>query len=1076
MKEVIDMKYFKVLFWVLLLCLFFALNTYARDTDLYVGSESTIEPNILIIFDTSGSMAWAPASTTFCEYNRSYSYPQPTDPTKPNIDPAKVYVKQNDVWIPLKTFKDTVSAVGCSKARKGLDQSGLYTGFTNADGSPTKKDKECKKDSYTIATGNYLRWLYADAVLTDSCRPKIDIAKDTVKGFVDTITGVKLGLMVFNSNSEGGHLVNDIKSLEEVYNGTAGNNKTHRENLLADITALVADGWTPLAETLYEAGLYFRGAASYFNSGKTYTSPVEYYCQKNYVILMTDGVSTEDANAILNTNVGDWDGDQREPPCPKAKSPYPPCYYVDNGSDYLDDVAKKHYDEDFHSMQGKQNIVTYTIGFELDMSVEDQGPKAKDLLQRTANLSHGKFFTTSGSRGLTDAFANILNEVLRKTSSFVAPIVPVSKMERTTAGDKIYLAFFSPNQSGMWSGNLKKYGVAQEKNPSQGIEAGDILDVSGSKALDSNGEFFPSSRSYWTTSSSDGGDVQIGGVGQVLQNRTEARKIYTLLPGDASDEDTGPDANTSFDLTNSWNAFTTDNTRLTTTTLGVSTTTEKDNLINFVRGIDAYDDNVNGVTTEKREWMLGSFLHSRPYIIHYADRTVIYAGANDGMLHAFNDADGQELWAFIPPSLLGRLKELHTETPGVFVDGSPKAYVTYASDGITVTKAILIFGLRRGGNYYYALDVTNPTVPKYLYRIYKGKKTGFTSYFMELGQTWSTPVIGKVAYGTGEKWVAIFGGGYDEGQDVVSNPPSDDVGRGIYMADLLTGNYVWATSYYGGTTSMTHCFPSDVAALDLNGDGRIDRLYVGDAKGRMWKFNLVGSDSGNWTAKLIFASSPGNSEKNKIFYPPDVTFEKDSSGEYELLFFGTGDRENPNGAITDKDILVALKDKDVFKNVTDLIEVTGFYSLSASEQTTKIGEITAGYGWYIKLDRKEGEKCLATPAVYAKTAYFTTFSPSTEAILDACFVGEGTASIYAMNYATGEAVFNLDLTEDNKQNQKVINAADRSKIIGSAIPSGAILTVIGGRVTAYVGVGGGVFMPTLSGTRSLFPVTWKLVF
>lgn len=1066
------MKYFKVLFWVLLLCLFFALNTYARDTDLYVGSESDIEPNILIIFDTSGSMAWAPAFTDFCEYNVGYSYPQPTDPAKPSIDPAKVYVKQNDAWIPLITFKNTVSAVGCSKARKGLTDNGLYTGFTNAAGSPTTKDKECKKESQTIATGNYLRWLYADAINSDSCRPKIDIAKDTVKGFVDTITGVRVGLMVYNSNSEGGHMVNNIKSLEELYNGTAGNNMTHREHLLADITGLEADGWTPLAETLYEGGLYFQGAASYFNSGTTYTSPVEYYCQKNYVILMTDGVSTQDQNAILNTKVGDRNNDQREPPCADTSNPDPPCYYVDNGSDYLDDVAKKHYDEDFHSMQGKQNIVTYTIGFELDMSVEEQGPKARDLLQTTANLSHGKFFTTAGARGLQGAFANILNEVLRKTSSFVAPIVPVSKMERTTAGDKIYLAFFSPNQSGMWSGNIKKYGVAQQKNPSQGIEVGDILDSLGSKALGSNGEFYPSSRSYWTTSSSDGGDVQGGGVGQLLQNRTEARNIYTLLPGDASDEDNGPDSNTSFDLTDSWNAFTTGNTRLTTTKLGVFTTTERDNLINFVRGIDAYDDNVNTETTDKRNWMLGSFLHSRPYIIHYADRTVVYAGANDGMLHAFNDATGQELWAFIPPSLLGRLTELHTETPGIFVDGSPKAYVTYDSDGITVTKAILIFGLRRGGAYYYALDVTNPVVPKYLWRIYKNKG----NYFRELGQTWSTPVIGKVAYGTGEKWVAIFGGGYDEGQDVVTNPPSDDVGRGVYMADVLTGNYVWATSYFGGTTSMTHCFPSDVAAMDLNGDERIDRLYVGDAKGNMWKFNLVGSSTGNWTANVIFASSVGTSEKVKIFYPPDVTFEKDSSGEYEMLFFGTGNREDPNGVKTDKDILVAFKDKGVFKNLADLTDVTGFYDLSASKQSDEIGNIMAGYGWYIQLDRKEGEKCLATPAVYAKTAYFTTFAPSTEAKSDACFVGEGTASIYAMNYATGEAVFNLDLTEDNNQNQKVINKDDRSKIIGSAIPSGAILTVIGGRVIAYVGVGGGVYMPTLSGTRSIFPVHWKLVF
>jgi type IV pilus assembly protein PilY1 len=164
-------------------------------------------------------------------------------------------------------------------------------------------------------------------------------------------------------------------------------------------------------------------------------------------------------------------------------------------------------------------------------------------------------------------------------------------------------------------------------------------------------------------------------VGEILQNRTADRKIYTLLPGDASDEDSGADSNTSFDLTNSWNAFTTANSRLTDSILGVSSG-DRDPLINFVRGIDTYDDNMNGETTDKRDWMLGSFLHSRPHIIHYADRTVIYAGANDGMLHAFDDVTGEELWGFIPPCLLARVKELHTDNPGIFVDGSPKAYVT----------------------------------------------------------------------------------------------------------------------------------------------------------------------------------------------------------------------------------------------------------------------------------------------------------------------------------------------------------------------------------------------------------------
>jgi type IV pilus assembly protein PilY1 len=1087
-KEVIPMKFKKFFcLFLFLQFLLFAAHSFAKDTDLYVDSESTIEPNILIIFDTSGSMDQTPGDKRYCTYDPNFTYPQPA--SIPSVDRDKVYRMNNNQWFQgdkATKYKDCIYSsqcsnyVKCPQAQTELTKKGdgLYNGRPDND--------TCSGGSrYTIATGNWLRFNYADAGLVEACsNSKLEIAKGVITDFLDDVQGVRVGVMIFNDEfqrasdreweTEGGRIGMEVKTLDTSY----------RNALTSYINSIETNSWTPLAETLYEAGLYFQGVRSYFNSPPfkspetTYTSPIEYYCQKNYVIIMTDGLSTVDRNAILNTAIGDRNADQKEPPgAPKDPK------FSSEGTHFLDDVAKYLYDTDLNSMQGKQNVVTYTIGFELDKSAGSDAPKAKELLQSAATLGHGKFYTTEGgSAGLADAFAKILNEVLAKTSSFVAPIVPVSKMERTTAGDKIYLAFFRPNQSGMWSGNIKKYGVAQSNDPSKGTVVGDILDSSGSKALDSRGEFFPSSQSFWTTSSNDGGEVEVGGVGEKLLARSTARNIYTLLPGDASDEDDGPDSNTSFDLTNSWNAFTTANSRLTTSKLGVSTTDEKNKLIDFVRGIDTYDDNLNGDTDDKRDWMLGSFLHSRPYIIHYADRTVIYAGSNDGMLHAFDDDSGDELWGFIPPCLLDRLQELHTETPGIFVDGSPKAYVTYDGSG-NVTKAILIFGLRRGGNYYYALDVTNPLVPKYLWRIYKNRKNqksgwgggSFTSYYQELGQTWSTPVIGKVAFETGEKWVVIFGAGYDDGQDVVSNPPSDDVGRGIYIADVLTGDCIWYDSRAGGDTNMTYCIPSDVATLDLDGDGRIDRLYVGDVNARMWRFDLTDGNPDHWTGRMIFKSNSGSSEKRKIFYPPDVTLEKDSTGEYEMLFFGTGDREDPKGT-KDKDRIYAFKDKNASttKGESDLVDVTGFYELSADQQAAKLNEIKSQYGWFIQLDKKDGEKCLATPVVYNKIAYFTSFSPSTEAIDDPCFIGEGTASLYAVNYSTGEAAFNLDLTNDT--GGTVIKKSDRSSIIGSAIPSGVVITVIGGQVTAYIGVGGGVNRPTLSSSRSMFPVHWKLVF
>ena len=87
---------------------------------------------------------------------------------------------------------------------------------------------------------------------------------------------------------------------------------------------------------------------------------------------------------------------------------------------------------------------------------------------------------------------------------------------------------------------------------------------------------------------------------------------------------------------------------------------------------------------------------------------------------------------------------------------------------------------------------------------------------------------------------------------------------------------------------MRYSIPSDISRVDTNGDGYTDRLYVGDMGGRIWRFDIGGSDTNAWSGKVFFNASTNG--KRKIFYPPDVTLEKG----YEMVFFGTGDREHPN--------------------------------------------------------------------------------------------------------------------------------------------------------------------------------------
>jgi type IV pilus assembly protein PilY1 len=1020
------MKSKRILFVLLTpLCLLLAVTSFAHDIDLYMASGQGVEANLFIMFDNSGSMN---DQIQVFYYDPATIY---DGLVVPQSSRDAVYYRVSGAgW---NLFANSIADVACSSARTALTSNGHYEGNTNS---------SCSRTNRTLRTGNYRNYLAS--IGGSEYATKLSIAKRVINDFLDTMNGVRVGVMVFNravtvngvSDSEGGRLQSSIKTLDA----------TARSQLKTDINNITAETWTPLAETLYEAGLYFKGGSSYFNSGVVYTSPIQFHCQRNYVIIITDGDSTRDRNSILGSVIKDQDGDGREPGGANEVH-----YIVDGqdmlGTDYVDDVAKYLYDIDLRSdLEGQQNIITYTIGF----TVQSQ----HNLLERAAEKGHGRYFFSDNAQQLADAFQDIVNEILEKSSSFVAPLVPVSRMERTSAGDKIYLALFQPNNDGMWSGNIKKFGVAQENNTLANIFLGDIVDANGAAALDQDGQILATAKSFWTTISMDGGDVEKGGLGDVLRNRSSSRNIYTYLGSNV-------------DLTNSSNAFVEANIAPDLVGLGTDTIA-RDKLVRFVHGYDAYDNNGNGNTTEKRDWILGSFLHSRPLLIHYETRSVIFAGSNDGMLHAFDDSNGSELWAFIPPNLLDKLQALHTDVVESFVDGSPKAFISYDLNG-QITKAILIFGQRRGGNHYYALDITDPLSPKYLWKISP------EGVYAELGQTWSSPMIGKIATLTGEKWVAFIGGGYDENQDNDPVTVPDSKGRAVYVVDVLDGSLLRHFS----DPSMVYSIPSDIQRVDTDGNGKIDRLYVGDMGGQIWRFDIKDTNPDSWTAKVIFNSNAGGA-KRKIFYPPDVTLEKDS-GDYEMLFFGTGDREHPKES-TNIDRLYAVKDKNpsVPLTETNLVDVTQDLLQDASatlaDRTRILNDLATKDGWFIKLDQNLGEKCLSNPVVYYGVVYYTSFAPNFGSEGDPCFVGEGTGRLYAFRYKSGNAAFNLDGlgTIDN------LTRSDRAATIGTGIPSGVIITFVEGKTVAYVGVGGPggprIPKPKLLSDKTVIPVSWRIVF
>jgi len=1003
-------------------------HALGMDTDLYTVTSQEVPPNVLIILDNSSSMLTEDQPP---DYNPN---PPALPPVYPGTYPANaVYNKQGSDWV---LFINDFNAIGCVDAKNKLAVYGTWNG-------KMKTDMSCGgSKSLFLQTGNYMNYL---SWTTTSNQPRLGLATGTIHSYVNTTDGIRWGLMVFNANGQGGSVPAPISD-----------DKNILFKALSEINASSVVDWTPLAESLYEAMLHFKGSPSYYNPGTTYLDPIQYYCQKNYVVLITDGAPTHDVaddptSPITNQmggfpKIGDFDNDGND------SGTYGDPALL--GSHYLDDVAKYMHETDMSSiLKGRQNVTIYTIGFNPSFSAIDS-----TLLQSSADKGGGKYFYVHNAQSFKMALQSIIEEVLSESTSFVAPTVPISQMVRTASENRMYLGMFKPTEKSFWKGNIKKFGIAQTKDLSKGITVGDVLDQKGDLAIDPElSKIYDTSSSYWSTGE-DGGDVEKGGAGNILKNMDLSRRnIYTYL-------------GTNADLTHSSNKFIAGaSSPISPSLLGLPTDVERDKLVNFLYGYDAYDEDMNPLT-DKRSWILGAILHSKPLVIHYSSRSVIFIGANDGMVHAFDENTGEELWAFIPPDLLPKLKNLTGNTVEFFVDGTPRAYINSGT-------VILIFGERRGGNHYFALDVSDPLNPRWKWEIYPGM-----SDFTEMGQTWSTPYINKIKYGTGDKWVFFIGGGYDTNQDNLPVTKNDTMGRAVYVVDVETGTRIWKYSV-DDNPRMKYSIPSDIARVDTNGDGYVDRLYVGDMGGQMWRFDISDPSPTNWTGKCIFDSNDpppsAGVDRRKIFYPPDVSLEIDSGENYELLVFGTGDREHPksttlyDGLYFDR--LYTLKDKNpsgVLKDA-NLVDVTDdlLQTGTSEERQTILSALKSASGWYIKLDQNRGEKSLASPLLIFGISYFTTFTPFTGVVTDPCYLGEGDARLYALSYLNGNAVFDFDLATIG------LTRTDRSEIIGTAIPSGAIVAIIGGVTpTSYIGVGGGIFRTPLKESKVIIPINWRQKF
>ena len=535
-----------------------------------------------------------------------------------------------------------------------------------------------------------------------------------------------------------------------------------------------------------------------------------------------------------------------------------------------------------------------------------------------------------------------------------------------------------------WEGQIRAYDmtgvsfVAGTNSELQTISTSDLNDATGRTLI-------PGAGIYWD-------------AGQLLNDRNpDTRTIYTALR--AGGTVTNALVRTDFVRANVGNPATAGS--LAWCLKDVNN--DNAGLVDFVRGTNRY-------------WKLGDINHSTPVVVGppaqdsaymgtgyaefkeaYAARPkVLYVGANDGMLHCFDVATGEELWGFVPYNLLPKLRNMYAVDAAnntryyahdVYCDGSPAVadvLINGAWRTVLVTGQGPGFGSILGSgnitgaiNYYWALDVTDPSDPQPLWEITHTYRSG-SNTFPSMGETWSTPAIGKVNHSGTARWVAFMGSGYD---NVKSG--SFSLGRRLYVVRMDNGAFITATSAVsqvntatmsGARTAYRYAnivatIPGSPTAIDLDQNGFTDSVFVGDLDGRLYRLNVTGTNPSGWTPTAIYT--------DYLYYPivtkPAVWTDPLEGGPARArVYFGTG---GDDLAPADRDYsFVGLIDNGGNAATVEwYLGVPARLNLDASNQRGDLGL---------------GSKVWADPIIADQVVYFSTLRGSIEAVNPCVNLGE----------------------------------------------------------------------------------------
>ncbi|POA39816.1 pilus assembly protein [Pseudomonas sp. GW456-12-1-14-TSB6] len=965
--------------------LYLAAPAYAfTPSDSPLLSAAAVPPNVMLMIDDSGSM-------------NSIIYAAGFDPT---VDRTPARQCNAVIGLCLSSTAITGDTIFLSSLPTSGCSGGAYAFYNNSLTPLCLKLPDPVGSGNTRYSADYISYVVSLAInngtrdFTTGAIPndyRINVARNVSTALVTSNRNLRMGLATFNpatSNNpgNGGFIARSISDLSPVSGSvTQAQADTNYNALISSINGLSAVANTPLAETYYEITRYMRGMAPYYNTTpSTYTSPIQYRCQKNYGVVITDGLPTYDRTFPSNDPLGgsrlpNWDGINNDGNNLNGDG--------EGDTLYLDDIAKFAFDIDMRSTgtdaAGKswnavdfprQNMNTYTVGF----------TASNDMLSDAADYGQGRYYQATDSAGLNAALSSALSDITSKAGSGGSGVASGTTL---ASGTSYFQTSYDPKD---WRGTIKSFGFnsAGAVNTSAVLWTTDTAIVPGATAPTyqswnslnnaavtlAYGNFSPAQQ----TVLSQGLPTGISGIDLVEWSKGTNKaglKVRSVLLGD-----------------------------IINSPLVLASPTEK------TASDLAGDTTYSTYLTTKASNMNASLV----------------VNANDGFVSVINSANGTRRYAYMPSSVLPSLRLIADPN---YVNGVSHKFLVDGQLGVfdaqfgTAWKTLAIGGTGAGGKTFYGLqlfDASAGNVIRALWEVSAPTTASTSNAFNDLGYAYARPEVARLADG---RWAAFIANGYGSNSGVAA----------LYVLDVRDGSLIKKIVIDG--TETTNGLSS--VKLRVNSQNVVQAAYGGDLKGRLWKFDLSATSSDSWgvafSGRPLFTTAGGATQP--ITAQPLLA---DNALGGKQIFVGTG-KFNEATDKTNKDLqaFYSVWDADggsgqITVSSLQAQAITGVFSGSNGQFATTSQNDTnypAEKGWYLPLvynNALTGERVINQASLVLGRIVFTTASVDTT---DPC-----------SSFGTGKLI-ELDAFSGKMLNYAVLDTnADGVVDSNDTISSGVVFT------------------------------------